>query len=335
MPKLPPSSRPIAALVLLILVALAGYVWWRQQPARVEDGCNLHERPCSAPIPDGGRVTLGIEPRPLVYGHPWRVTVKFDDAAAADAVGVDFTGLDVPTSFNRIALEPAKDGGFAGEATLPMCAFEPIDWQVSLLLGAGGKSRSVAFAFNSDPATKVKSAPRKELASAPGGGTSMLHGADGPFSADQMRGYATVLFFGYTSAPATCPQPLTVIDAALAKLSPDERAKVRAVMVALDADGDAPARLQPKLQARNPNYRVATGAGADLAGTGRLYGASYLPRAPGPDGKPRIDHAAIYSLLDPNGRLVGQIAAQDPERLAGELRKAIGSATPAPAPAPK
>lgn len=329
MPKFPPSSRPIAAVALLVLVALAGYFWWRQMPARIEDGCSLHERPCSAPIPDGGRVILGIEPRPLGYGQPWRLTVKLEEAAA-DTVGVDFTGLDVPTSFNRIALEPAKDGGFVGEATLPMCAFEPIDWQVSLLLGAGEKSRTVSFAFNSDPAGKVKSAPRKELASAPGGGTSMLHGADGPFSADQMRGYATVLFFGYTSAPATCPQPLTVIDAALARLSPDERAKVRAVMVALDAEGDAPARLQPKLQARNPNYRVATGAGADLAATSRLYGASYLPRAPGPDGKPRIDHAAIYSLLDPSGRLVGQVAMQDPERLAGELRKLLGAGATKP-----
>ena len=65
-------------------------------------------------------------------------------------------------------------------------------------------------------------------------------------------------------------------------------------MVALDAAGDAPERLQPELQARHqPNYRVVTGADADLIGTARLYGAAFVPRPPGPDGKRRIDHASI------------------------------------------
>ena len=103
-------------------------------------------------------------------------------------------------------------------------------------------------------------------------------------------------------------------------------------MVTLDPVGDAPERLQAELQAKHqPNYRVATGADADLVGTARLFGAAFGRRPPGPDGKARIDHAAIYYLLDANGGLVGQLAAQDPDRLATELRKALGVAAAAPA----
>ena len=274
---------------------------------------------------------LGIEPRrPLTLGHPWRLTVTFEETAT-DRVEVDLTGLDTPTSFNRVALAVGKDGGFEGEATLPLCAFEPTDLQVTLLLGTGDKRRSVPFVFNSDPAGKAKSDARNELAVAPRGGTSMLRGADGPFSGEQTHGFATVLFFGYMRTPPACPQPLAVIDGALAKLSAGERAKVRVVMVSLDPEGSSPERLQPELQTKHqPNYLVVTGGGADLAGTARLYGAAFVSRPPGGDGTPRIDHSTIYSIVDPTGRLVGQLAAQDPDRLAAELRKALGTGAAMP-----
>lgn len=335
MNKLPLPARSIGLIVLFVLAVGAAFLWWRMAPGRMEDGCNLHERRCSAPVPGGGRVILGIEPRPLGYGHPWRLSVTLDEVAA-EKVEVDFAGLDTPTSFNRVALALGTSGRFEGEATLPMCVFEPIDWQASVLLGTGEKRQSVAFVFNIDPTVRPKSAPRLELAATPGGGTSLLHGADGPFGAEQLQGYATVLFFGYTATPSTCPQPLAVIDGALAKLSADERAKVRVVMVTLDPAGDAPERLQPELQTKHqPNYRVVTGADADLVGITRQHGAAFMRRSPGPDGKTRIDHSTVYSLLNPAGRLVGQVTAQDPERLATELRRVLASGAVPPAPTPQ
>ncbi len=330
MRKFPLSARSAGVLVLVVAALAATYFWWRQLPGRMEEGCNLHERRCSAPVPDGGRVLFGVEPRPIGYGGPLKLSVTLEEAAA-EKVEVDFAGLDAPTSFNRVALEATKPGRFEGEATLPMCVFEPIEWQASVLLGTGDKRKIVPFAFNIDPAVKPKSAPRLTLATPPSGGTAFLRGADGVSTTKYQGGYATVLFFGYTSAPQTCPQPLVVIDGALNKLSPEERAKVRVVMVALDPTADAPERLQPELQARHlPNYVVVTGAGADLVGIARLHGAALAPQPVGPDGKPRIAHSMIYSLLDPSGRLVGQIAAQDPERLAGELRKVLGASATKP-----
>ncbi len=266
---------------------------------------------------------LGIEPRPLDYGRPWRVTVTLDDLAA-DQVEVDFAGLNVPTSYNRTALASVAAGRFEGEATLPMCAFEPIDWQASVLLASGEKRQVVPFLFNADPAVRPKSAPRQELATPPIGGRSVLHGVGGTFTAKDLLDHATVLFFGYSATPPGCPQPLVIIDGAMRMLTPEERAQVQVVMVALDSEGDAPDRLQPELQARyQPSYRVVTGFPADLIGTAMAYGAALTLRARGQDGKPRIDHAAIYYLRDRNGRYSGQVTSQDPKQLAARLREVI------------
>lgn len=332
------SARTAALLIfLVVLVAAAGaYLFHvqRNAPARSEDGCNLHERPCSAPIPGGGRATLGMQPRPLGFGKPWKLSLTLEETNA-EKVEIDFSGQKQPASFNRVTLVKGEGGRFDGEATLPSCVFEPMDWQATVLIGEGADVRKVPFLFGADPTMRPKGEPRKELAAAPGGGSAMLRGADGPFGPQQTKGFATVLFFSYSRIPAECPQPLAVVDAALAKLSADERGKVMAVLISLDPDGDSPEKLQPQLQARSPSYRVATGADADLIGAAKLYGASFVRRPPGSDGKPRIDHSAVFSILDPTGRLVGQLAAQDSDKLAAELRKALGTATPAPAPAAK
>lgn len=332
-----PKSSLLRVFGVILLIAIAGvavFFWLRFTPGRTEAGCNLHERRCIAQVPGGGTVTLGVEPRPFELGRPWKLSLAID-GISADKAEIDFAGLTLQTSFNRVVLTSVAPGRFEGEGTIPTCTFEPSTWQATVLVKSGDRNLSIPFVFSSDPSVTPTVEPRKELAVAPGGGGSMLRGAGGAFGAQQIRGFVAVLFFGYTQAPPTCSQPLAVIDGALAKLSADERARVLAVMVALDPQGDAPERLQPQLQARFLGYRVATGADADLIGAARLYGAAFSRRAPGPDGKPRIDHSAVFSILDPTGRLVGQLASQDSDKLAAELRKALGTATPAPAPAPK
>lgn len=327
--------RIVAGLAALIVLAAAGYFFWRQWPGHIEDGCNLHERLCSAPLTGGGRVILGFEPRPLGYNRPLQVSVVIE-GARAEHVSLDLAGLDVPTSFNRIALAAdKKPGHFKGEVWLPMCLSGPIDWQATVAVDAGGSVSLASFPFNSDPGNRVPRAIRQALAPEPTGGASILRGADGrPFLPEDLRGKVSVLFFGTSAAGPGCPQPFAVIDAALAGLSPAERERVQVVMVALDATQDAPERLEPELRSRHAaNYRVVTGAGADLIGTARLYGAVFVPRGPGADGRMRIDHAAINYLIDPSGRFVGQVADQRPDRLLAALRRVL-AAPVAVAPAP-
>jgi protein SCO1/2 len=66
-----------------------------------------------------------------------------------------------------------------------------------------------------------------------------------PFDfAQQTRGSATLLYFGYTNCPDICPMHLNNIAAALKKMAPDDQAKVRVVFVTTDPSRDTPERLR-------------------------------------------------------------------------------------------
>lgn len=321
----------LAGLVILLLIALAVfYAWWHFVPGHVEDGCNLHQRRCSAPFPTGGRVILSLAPHPLRYNEPWQVTVAFDGVPAQHIkppVEIDFAGIDQPTSFNRVKLSADGQGHFTGEAVLPMCMAQAVAWQASVLVD----KHITPFGFSSEPDTsaeKLKAiTPHLNLESAPLGGEAVMRGTAGAFEMKQLRGKPVLLFFGTSATPPGCPQPIAVIDQAIAGLGAGEAEKIHVVMVALDAVRDAPEQLEPKLRAQHPvPYRVVTGAGADLIGMGRLYGAAFMPHLPEADGQARMDYAAIYYLLDRNGRLVDAIAGQSPSYLAKKLKAVLAAA---------
>lgn len=63
------------------------------------------------------------------------------------------------------------------------------------------------------------------------------------FQADT-KGDVTLLYFGYTNCPDVCPTHLTNIAAALRRISPEARARVRVVFVTTDPDRDTPTRLR-------------------------------------------------------------------------------------------
>ena len=63
------------------------------------------------------------------------------------------------------------------------------------------------------------------------------------FEADT-KGDVALLYFGYTNCPDACPTHLTNIAAALRRMSPEDRAKVRVVFVTTDPDRDTPERLR-------------------------------------------------------------------------------------------
>lgn len=66
-----------------------------------------------------------------------------------------------------------------------------------------------------------------------------------PFDfAQQTRGSATLLYFGYTNCPDVCPMHLNNIAAALRRMSPDDQARVRVVFVTTDPSRDTPERLR-------------------------------------------------------------------------------------------
>lgn len=62
--------------------------------------------------------------------------------------------------------------------------------------------------------------------------------------AHDTHGAATLLYFGYTNCPDACPDQLNKIASAYAKLTPEQKSKIRVVFVTTDPNRDTPERLR-------------------------------------------------------------------------------------------
>ncbi|MDP3483213.1 MAG: hypothetical protein Q8S05_07910 [Sulfuricella sp.] len=112
----------------------------------LNSACDLHQGPCAAPLPGGGRLEFTIEPRPIQVLKPLKLQVRVTGFKAG-AVEVDFAGVDMKMAFNRPRLVPGKDGLFTGEATLPVCVRDKMSWQATVLVESDGKRIAVPFRF--------------------------------------------------------------------------------------------------------------------------------------------------------------------------------------------
>jgi hypothetical protein len=60
----------------MLAVAAAGYLWLPRAdvPLPLVEGCRLDRQVCTAALPDGGRLELELEPRPVPTIGPMRVS---------------------------------------------------------------------------------------------------------------------------------------------------------------------------------------------------------------------------------------------------------------------
>lgn len=87
-----------------------------------------------------------------------------------------------------------------------------------------------------------------ELPILPIGGDFTLTDQDGqPFSLSSLRGKVALVFFGYTMCPDACPTTLSKLSAAYARLTPEERARVKTLYITVDPERDTPAVMKEHL----------------------------------------------------------------------------------------
>jgi hypothetical protein len=137
-------------LVIVLGIALVGVVTWKLQPSAdlalpVSD-CNLNLQSCTVDLPQGGRLEIAIEPRPIPTLRPIKVSIELSGIEAAK-VEVDFAGTRMNMGFNRPELRTAGGGRYAGDATLPVCVTGAMQWQATVLLHTGRATVSVPFRF--------------------------------------------------------------------------------------------------------------------------------------------------------------------------------------------
>ncbi len=135
-----------------------------------------------------------------------------------------------------------------------------------LLLGAGCRT---------EPAAPVPAAA-EELPILPIGGDFTLTNQDAqPFELASLRGKVVLVFFGYTMCPDACPTTLSKLSAAYARLTEEERARVKAIYISIDPERDTPKVMKEHLTYFGVDAVGLTGSPEDTAKVARQFGAHF------------------------------------------------------------
>lgn len=129
----------LAGLLVFALVAAGLYRGWHllhplaDRLAPLDPSCDLRSGPCQVRFDDGSEARLGIEPRTIPVARPLTLTVSVH-RLDVDGVEVDFAGTDMDMGFNRVALIRQGTDLFRGEAMLPLCVRQRMQWEAKVIL---------------------------------------------------------------------------------------------------------------------------------------------------------------------------------------------------------
>ncbi|MCZ7569398.1 MAG: SCO family protein [Ardenticatenaceae bacterium] len=116
---------------------------------------------------------------------------------------------------------------------------------------------------------------------------TLVDTAGQPFDLKGAAGQITLVFFGYTNCPDTCPLTMAHLKQAVAQLRPQETERVQVVFVTVDPDRDTPEVVGRFVHGFNPSWVGLTGDPAVLAQARKAYGVYGEPAESG-----HADHAA-------------------------------------------
>lgn len=153
------------------------------------------------------------------------------------------------------------------------------------------------------------------------GGPFTLTDGNGRVVTDaSLRGRYALIYFGYTYCPDVCPTTLNALAAALVELGP-KGDRVTPVFITVDPARDTPPVVRSYVAAFSPRLVGLTGTPAQIAKVEReyrVYAARHVT-GPGP-GDYTMDHTSLIYLMDPRGRFVAVVRAdQPPQAMAADI----------------
>jgi protein SCO1 len=145
-----------------------------------------------------------------------------------------------------------------------------------------------------------------------------------PFTAKELQGHPTLVFFGFTHCPDVCPTTLAKL-AQIAKAAAVPN--LRVLLVSVDPARDKPEQLQQYVHAFDSKFKGVTGENAQIERMAREFGVA-IARVDLAGGDYTMDHSAAVFLLDDQGRRVAvftppfeiQPFAADLRSVSGRLR---------------
>lgn len=164
------------------------------------------------------------------------------------------------------------------------------------------------------------------LAGARIGGPFSLIGEDGGRVTDRdLAGRWRIMYFGYTFCPDICPTDAQNIAAGLKRFEaddPERAATVVPVFVTVDPARDTPEVLRRFTDAFHPRMIGLTGDASSIERATKAYAVYFRKGEPSPGGGYLMDHQRVTYLMDPDGRPVALLPAdQSPEAVAAELAR--------------
>ena len=124
------------------------------------------------------------------------------------------------------------------------------------------------------------------------------HGAT--FTANELRGHPTLVFFGFTHCPDVCPTTLALL-AMVQKQAGIPGLKV--ALITVDPERDSPELMGKYVASFGGDLIGLTGTPPEIVNVTRSFGVAFA-RVDLPGGNYTMDHSATVFALDAAGRIV-------------------------------
>ena len=156
------------------------------------------------------------------------------------------------------------------------------------------------------------------------GGDFTLQSADGPVALQDFRGKVVLIYFGYTHCPDACPMTMTNWASAFKRLTEEERARVRGLLVSVDPARDTPETLKEYATFFHPNIIGVTGTQDELRDITWLFRSDFVIEKEGESEDYEVAHMSFVYLIDPQGKVRGLLTHDSPpQNVVKEIRNAL------------
>ena len=143
-------------------------------------------------------------------------------------------------------------------------------------------------------------------------------------TADDYRGKAVLLFFGFTSCPDVCPITLSTLSSLLSQLTEAERERIRVLFVSVDPQRDTPGKLQEYTSYFGPQFVGLTGTQEQLRALNKRYLVTYDYGQPDESGFYSVSHSGAVFGFAPSGEVrVLMRESSAPEAMLADIRRLI------------
>jgi len=155
---------------------------------------------------------------------------------------------------------------------------------------------------------------------APAPEISLVDQHGNPYTLENQRGRAVLLFFGYTSCPDVCPATMVQFKQ-IRKALGNQADNVQFVLITVDPEQDTPEKIRSYLEAIDLNLLGLTGSRPDLEAVWKEYGVFVEKNGA------LVNHTARIYLIDPEGNLrLTYMFGSPNEDLVSDIRQVLKEA---------